>query len=135
IPEPYGKGAAITFNFYKDDAATIEIWKTGKTPPPYLTRQFTAGKLPPRDVQGDALPAASDAQAAAAKTVLADVQERLHLGLYGKASELFSTDWGVAENAPIRDWFRKRVFPKDPSQFTWDAARLQQFEPREVRTN
>ena len=119
IPEPFGRNAGVTVNVYRDDQPTAEIWHSGRTPPTLYTRQFTVGKLPQRNVQWDQLPRASDAQAAQARALLAQAQERLHLGLYGKAQELFTTDWGVAENAPIRDWFRKRVFPADPTQHTW----------------
>jgi hypothetical protein len=135
IPEPFGRSASVTVNIYRDDQPTVEIWKSGRTPPTLYTRQFTVAKLPPRTIAWETLPRASDAQAAEARQLFAQVQERLHLGLYGRASELFSTDWGVAENAPIRDWFRKRVYPAEPGKFSWDAARLQQFQPGDVLVN
>jgi hypothetical protein len=137
IPEPFGPRAGVTVNIYRDDQPTADIWKTGRTPPTLYTRQFTVAKLPQRTIDWANLPAANDAQAAEARALLASVQQLLHLGLYSHAQELFSTDWTVAENAPIRDWFRKRVFPApaDASQFTWDGPRLQKFEPRDARMN
>src|SRR5205814_867227 len=94
-----------------------------------------AGKLPQRSIVWARLPAAADDKATAAKTVFAQAQERLQLGLYGRAAELFSTDWGIAEVAPIRAWFRKRVYTTDMSAHTWNVDRLLKFEPRQALEN
>jgi hypothetical protein len=122
IPEPYSPAASITVQLFDQGAST-----------PIHTRQFEAGRLAQRKIDWAHLPEADDDQVQSAKDTLAEVQLRMRLGLYGRARELFSSDWQEAEQAPVREWFRKRVYSAKPDWHTWDAASVLQFQPRDVR--
>jgi RNA polymerase sigma factor (sigma-70 family) len=126
IPEPFGPAATITVDVFDQSPGNPR-------PTAAVTRQFTVGKLPVRDVNWNALPPASADETAAAEALLAEVQLRLRLGLYGRAEALFTSDFQAAEQTYLRDDFRKRVVPKDIAWHTWDAARLAAFTPRDVR--
>src|SRR5207244_3371118 len=45
VPEPFGRNAPITFNFYKDDDATVNVWKSGRTPQPWISRLVPQARL------------------------------------------------------------------------------------------
>src|SRR5439155_21262179 len=46
--------------------------------------------------------------------------------------QLFTSDWQFVENTPLREWFRRRVYPTDPRAYRWDAAVFLHFQPRQV---
>jgi hypothetical protein len=127
IPEPYDRSAKIAVEVYDHEPALAAK--------PMHTVRFVAGDLPQRVTGWQRLPPANDRQAAAAKALLAEAQSRFRLGIYGRAQELFSADWQFVENTPLREWFRRRAYPKQLAPHTWDAPRLLTFQPRDVLAN
>jgi hypothetical protein len=136
IPEPFGDRASITIQLYDfKDPKQKQLAERRKDFTPYLKKSFTVANLPRRKTDWLTLPAAPMAQSDAAKAAFAEAQLRLHLGLFHRASELFTQSFCDAEQAPTGRSFQKRLCAKDQAGHAWNLQAFLAFKPGDVRTS
>ena len=123
IPEPFSRAGQVVVEIYE---------LPGDLKKPMLTRRVNITALPQRQTKWDTLPSASAEPSQAAKDVFNEMQTRLKLGLYGRAQALFTWDWQFVENTPIREWFRRRMYPKDVSSVAWTGTQLLTLQAGDV---